>query len=81
MTEYRSSSSASDAQILVPAEYQAVTIKLTRRPHDDDDALTDMLNERSRAGWTPTMITQGDGRCTVIFRRTAPGDRSSLATG
>ncbi len=54
------------------AEYQAVTIKLTRRPHDDDDALTDMLNERNRAGWTPAMMSQGEGRLTIVFRRAAP---------
>jgi hypothetical protein len=64
MTEYRTDRDA--------AEYQAETIKLTRRPHDDDDALTDMLNERSRTGWTPAMMAQGDGRLTVIFCRTPP---------
>ncbi|MDQ6829185.1 MAG: hypothetical protein M3081_10010 [Gemmatimonadota bacterium] len=49
-----------------------MTIKLTRRPHDDDDALTDVLNERNRAGWAPAMMSQGKGRLTIVFRRTAP---------
>ncbi|MEP6692635.1 MAG: hypothetical protein ABJD07_15870 [Gemmatimonadaceae bacterium] len=68
MTEYQMPL----APPVTAAEYQAVTLKLTRRPHDDDDALTDMLNERSRAGWAPSMMSQGEGRLTVIFRRTAP---------
>ena len=65
MTEYR------DARRDAAAEYQAVTIKLTRRPHDDDDALTDILNERSRGGWTPALMSQGDGRLTIVFQRAA----------
>ncbi|MDQ6926509.1 MAG: hypothetical protein M3154_09770 [Candidatus Eremiobacteraeota bacterium] len=68
MTEYQTAPAAT----AVATEFQAVTLKLTRRPHDDDDALTDMLNERSRTGWTPAMMAQGEGRLTVIFRRTAP---------
>jgi hypothetical protein len=50
-------------------EYQAVILKLTRHMQEDEDALTDLLNERSRSGWEPVMITQGTTRLTVVFRR------------
>ncbi len=42
-------------------EYQAVMLRLTHHPRDDEDALTDLLNERSRAGWEPALIAQGGG--------------------
>ncbi|MFL5845650.1 MAG: hypothetical protein ACJ762_13255 [Solirubrobacteraceae bacterium] len=50
-------------------EYQAVILRLTRHTHDDEDALTDLLNERSRGGWEPTMMTQQNGRLTIVFAR------------
>ena len=50
-------------------EYQAVILKLTRRTHDDEDALTDLMNERSRGGWVPALMTQDDVRITLIFAR------------
>ena len=52
-------------------EYQAVILKLTRHVQEDEDALTDLLNERSRSGWEPAMIAQGTMRLTVVFRRRA----------
>ena len=52
-------------------EYQAVVLRVTRHPHDDEDALTDLLNERSRGGWEPTMMAQGVDRLTVVFARNA----------
>ena len=56
-------------------EYQAVMVRVTRHVHDDEDALTDLLNERSRAGWRPAMISQDSGRLTVVFERSPePGD-------
>ena len=54
-------------------EYQAVVLKLTRHVQEDEDALTDLLNERSRGGWEPTMMAQGTARLTVVFRRRAGG--------
>jgi hypothetical protein len=54
-------------------EYQAVILKLTRHVQEDEDALTDLLNERSRGGWEPTMVAQGTTRLTVVFRRGAGG--------
>jgi hypothetical protein len=52
-------------------EYQAVILKLTRHVQEDEDALTDLLNERSRSGWEPAMIAQGTTRLTVVFCRQA----------
>ena len=53
-------------------EYQAVMLRLSRHARDDEDALTDLLNERSRAGWRPALMSQDDHRLTVVFER--PGD-------
>jgi len=64
-------------------EYQAVMLRLTHHMHDDEDALTDLLNERSRSGWEPSLVTQSaagagpgaaGGRLTVIFQRVTTGD-------
>ena len=52
-------------------EYQAVILRRTKHARDDEDALTDLLNERSRGGWTPTMLTQDETRITVVFGRDA----------
>lgn len=52
-------------------EYQAVILRQTRHQREDEDALTDLLNERSRGGWTPTMMTQDGLRLTVVFAREA----------
>ena len=56
-------------------EYQAVMLRLSRHARDDEDALTDLLNERSRGGWRPAMMAQDDHRITIIFER--PGDGES----
>lgn len=50
-------------------EYQAVALRLSRHARDDEDALTDLLNERSRGGWTPVMLSQDGHRMTVVFAR------------
>ena len=64
-------------------EYQAVMLRLTNHPRDDEDALTDLLNERSRGGWEPALLShaapsgspgRGD-RLTVIFQRATTADR------
>jgi hypothetical protein len=52
-------------------EYQAVILRLTRHTREDEDALTDLLNERSRGGWEPAIMTQDEVRLTVVFSRTA----------
>jgi hypothetical protein len=55
-------------------EYQAVILRLTRHQREDEDALTDLLNERSRGGWSPSMMTQDGQRLTVVFARDAETD-------
>lgn len=56
-------------------EYQAVIVRLTRLARDDEDALTDLLNERSRGGWEPSMMTQEGSRLTIVFQREGAGER------
>lgn len=56
-------------------EYQAVILRLTRHQREDEDVLTDLLNERSRGGWTPTLMAQDGTRLTVVFARDASRDR------
>jgi hypothetical protein len=56
-------------------EYQAVILRLTRHSRDDEDALTDLLNERSRGGWELAMLTQDGLRLTVVFQRSTDSER------
>ena len=56
-------------------EYQAVIHRLTRRAREDEDALTDLLNERMRSGWEPAMMAQDDQRLTIIFQRETDSER------
>jgi hypothetical protein len=56
-------------------EYQAVIHRLTRHAREDEDALTDLLNERSRTGWEPAMMAQDDQRLTIVFRRDTEAER------
>ena len=55
-------------------EYQAVILRLGRHARDDEEALTDLLNERSRGGWAPALMTQDAHRITVVFERDADAD-------
>ena len=57
-------------------EYQAVIHRLTHHTREDEDALTDLLNERTRGGWEPTMMSQDEQRLTIIFQRETDTDRS-----
>ena len=50
-------------------EYQAVVLRLTQRAKDDEDAITDLMNERSRGGWEPAMMTQDAQRLVIVFQR------------
>jgi hypothetical protein len=54
-------------------EYQAVVVKLTRHTRDNEDTLTDLLNERSRGGWEPALLSQDGERLVLIFHRPAEG--------
>ncbi len=55
-------------------EYQAVILRLTRHERDDEESLTDLLNERSRGGWTLDSLVQHAGRLTLVFQRIAEPD-------
>lgn len=55
-------------------EYQAVMLRLTRRMQDDEVALTDLLNERSRGGWEPALLSQDGLRMTIVFQRLPSGE-------
>jgi hypothetical protein len=50
-------------------------VRLSRHARDDEDALTDLLNERSRGGWEPAMMTQDGQRLTIVFQRLTDSDR------
>jgi len=56
-------------------EYQAVILRFSRRTREDEDALTDLLNERSRDGWEPVMMAQDATRLTIVFSRRAGAER------
>lgn len=56
-------------------EYQAVILRFSRHQREDEDALTDLLNERSRGGWAPAMMSQDGLRLTVVFARDAEAER------
>jgi hypothetical protein len=56
-------------------EYQAVILRLTGHTREDEDALTDLLNERSRGGWEPTMMTPDQHRLTIVFARASQPER------
>lgn len=56
-------------------EYQAVILRRSRQTREDEDALTDLLNERSRGGWEPAMMAQDETRTTVVFSRRAEPER------
>jgi len=56
-------------------EYQAVILRRTRHAREDEDALTDLLNERSRGGWEPALMSQDATRLTVVFARRSQPDQ------
>ncbi len=56
-------------------EYQAVILRLTGHTREDEDALTDLLNERSRGGWEPAMMTPDANRLTIVFARASQPER------
>lgn len=53
-------------------EYQVVIAKLQNRVREDEDALTDLLNERARAGWTyESAVPLSAQRLLLVFGREA----------
>lgn len=53
-------------------QFDVVIARLTGRGHADEETLTDLLNERARAGWNlHTLVPLGPGRVVVVFHREA----------
>ncbi|NIM48928.1 MAG: hypothetical protein GTN62_03985 [Gemmatimonadales bacterium] len=53
-------------------EYQAVIVRLQERSREDEETLTDLLNERSRMGWDYHSSQQlGSGKVLMVFCRQA----------
>lgn len=53
-------------------EYQAVMVRLRQRSREDEEAITDLCNERARVGWTLDQITGIEGgKVLAIFSREA----------
>lgn len=51
-------------------QYQAVIIRLQGRSRDDEESITDLLNERARMGWTDYSVHAIAGsRILVVFSR------------
>ena len=52
-------------------QYQAVIIRLHGKSRDDEDAITDLLNERARMGWSDhSLHPLAGGRLLIVFSRT-----------
>ena len=51
-------------------QYQVVIVRLSGKGREDEDSLTDLLNERTRMGWDYFEMTQIDAdRLAVVFER------------
>ena len=51
-------------------QYQVVITKLTGGSRDDEDALTDLLNERERTGWRlHSSVTLEPTKLLLVFAR------------
>jgi hypothetical protein len=51
-------------------EYQVVIIRLSGKSREDEEALTDLLNERARMGWADRAVQILDGqKVLVVFTR------------
>ena len=53
-------------------QYQVAIVKLQRKSREDEETLTDLLNERTRMGWQYRSLTKIDhDRVAVVFEREA----------
>jgi hypothetical protein len=53
-------------------QYQVVILRLQGKARDDEEALTDLLNERARTGWMfETSASLGGNRVMAVFARQA----------
>jgi hypothetical protein len=51
-------------------QYQVVIVRMSGKGRDDEDSLTDLLNERTRMGWKYDDMTQLESdRVAVVFER------------
>lgn len=51
-------------------EYQIAVARLSGKAREDEEILTDLLNERARAGWEYRDMTPLEGdRMAVVFAR------------
>lgn len=54
-------------------EYQVAVARIAGKAREDEETLTDLLNERSRAGWEyHDMTPLGADRVAVVFTRETP---------
>jgi hypothetical protein len=53
-------------------EYQTVIVRLQNRVREDEEILTDLLNERARMHWNfDSMHHIGSGKLVIVFSRGA----------
>lgn len=53
-------------------EYQVVFVRLHGRSGDDEESVTDLLNERARMGWRCHSVSAVEpGKLLVVFTRDA----------
>ncbi|MDH3458253.1 MAG: hypothetical protein OER90_15535 [Gemmatimonadota bacterium] len=53
-------------------EYQVVIVRLQGASREDEEAVTDLLNERARMGWNHQSINPiGRGKLLLVFYRDA----------
>ena len=51
-------------------QYQVVIVRMCGKGREDEDSLTDLLNERTRMGWSYENMTQLESdRVAVVFER------------
>lgn len=51
-------------------QYQVAIVRLSGKGRDDEDSLTDLLNERTRMGWQYLEMTQIEAeRVAMVFQR------------
>ncbi len=51
-------------------QFQAVVVRLQGRSSDDEEAITDLLNERARMGWDYRSLDSLEpGKIVVVFIR------------
>ena len=55
-------------------QYQVVIVRMSGKGREDEDSLTDLLNERTRMGWGYSDMTQLESdRVAVVFGREIEG--------